>query len=127
MKWSIAQSLHSGTRPSQFRKIKGRIAVDDADILISLLAQIFLKPRGLTPMVQELDTLFQPDGDEQADANRGYMYEEVFPCMGGMRNVNIENGSAAFLKQVGQWHGSVSTNTGESYAGSAYAAQPSFK
>ena len=47
--------------------------------------------------VEGFDALLQADGDEQADADRGDMDEEVFPCVGRVRHVYVEHGSSYWM------------------------------
>jgi hypothetical protein len=40
-------------------------------------------------MVEELDGLFQADGNKQADDDGCDVDEEVFPCVCGVRDVHV--------------------------------------
>lgn len=78
------------------RQLLREVCVYDADVLCSLRVHIFLQPGGLMPIVKELNTLLQADGEEQPAANSGDVDENVLPRMRGMGDVYVKHGGGRF-------------------------------
>ena len=74
------------------------VAIDDLEVLFGFVVEVFLQLMTLMPVVEELDRLFEADGDEQADNDGGDVDEEVAPVVGGVvRWVDVEHGRSLIL------------------------------
>jgi hypothetical protein len=69
------------------------VLVVEADVFLLLVAQRRTGIADLVAVVEGLDGLLEPDGDEQTDDDRCNMDEEVFPRVRGLvRRVDVEHG-----------------------------------
>jgi hypothetical protein len=59
------------------------------EVQLPLRAQRFAGFSDQVTMVEVLDRLLKADGDEQTNADGGDVDEEVFPSVGGVRNVHV--------------------------------------
>jgi hypothetical protein len=70
-----------------------QVTVDDLEVLLGFVVQVFLELMALVAVMDRLDSLFKADGDEEAEDDGGDVDEEVAPGAGGVvGGVDVEHG-----------------------------------
>ena len=74
-----------------------RLRLETIDVQSKFEPQRVAGLRHPVSMMEEFDRLFQADGDEQTDHDRGNVDEEVLPSVNGLVRVYIEHGRCSLL------------------------------